>query len=53
MTGTHVTSERERIQTLAEEYRSQGYEVTIGPDSIRLPAFLSGYRPDLFVLGTT
>ena len=49
MTGTHIASERERIQTLAEEYRSQGYEVAIEPDSSRLPAFLSGYRPDLVV----
>lgn len=49
MTGTYIASERERIQTLAEEYRSKGYEVAIEPDSSHLPAFLSGYRPDLVV----
>lgn len=49
MTGTHIVSERERIQTLAEEYRSKGYKVAIEPDSSYLPAFLSGYRPDLVV----
>ena len=49
MTETHITNERERIQALAEEYRSQGYEVAIEPDPSRLPHFLSGYRPDLIV----
>lgn len=43
MTETHIASERERIQTLAEEYRSQGYEVAIEPDSGRLPAFLPSF----------
>lgn len=49
MTGTHIASERERIKALAEEYRAQGYEVAIEPDSSRLPGFLSGYHPDLVV----
>lgn len=49
MTETHIVNERDRIQALAEEYRSQGYEVAIEPDSSRIPAFLSGYRPDLIV----
>ena len=50
MTGTHITSERERIQILAQEYQSQGYEVAIEPDPSSLPTFLSGYRPDLVVM---
>lgn len=49
MTETHIASERERIEVLAEEYRAQGYEVSVEPDPSRLPAFLSGYRPDLVV----
>ena len=41
--------ERQRTLDLAEEYRSKGYEVIVGPTSQQLPEFLSGYYPDLLV----
>lgn len=50
MSETHVMTERERIQALADEYRSQGYEVVVEPEPSGLPDFLSGYRPDLLVM---
>lgn len=40
---------RERVQTLAEEYRGQGYEVTVEPSQAQLPPFLAGYHPDLLL----
>ena len=44
-----VSSERERIQSLAEGYRLQGYEVIEEPSQEQLPEFLAGFRPDMVV----
>ena len=45
--ATHV--ERQRVQELAQEYRSKGYEVITEPSPEQLPDFLCQYRPDLLV----
>ena len=39
--------ERERLLKLAEEYRDQGYEISIHPNPEDLPDFLRNYRPDM------
>ncbi|PZU99241.1 MAG: hypothetical protein DCE90_01600 [Pseudanabaena sp.] len=50
MTTTQtMTLERERLLKLAEEYRNQGYTVTLHPNSEDLPNFLKNYRPDMIV----
>lgn len=41
--------ERQRIRTLAEEYRGRGYEVIETPSPEQLPDFLAGYHPDLLI----
>jgi hypothetical protein len=48
MQGT-TPLERQRARTLAEEYRSRGYEVIEAPSPEQLPDFLAGYRPDLLI----
>ena len=40
---------RQRVQTLAEEYRGQGYDVIVEPAKAQLPPFLAGYHPDLLL----
>ena len=40
---------RQRVQTLAEEYGGQGYEVIVEPSQAQLPPFLAGYSPDLLL----
>ena len=40
---------RQRVQTLAEEYRGQGYDVVVEPSKAQLPPFLAGYHPDLLL----
>ena len=40
---------RQRVQTLAEEYRGEGYEVIVEPSQTKLPPFLAGYHPDLLL----
>jgi len=44
-----TSPEKQRARAIAEEYRSQGYEVIEEPSPAQLPDFLSGYRPDLLV----
>lgn len=39
--------ERQRIERIAEEYRSKGYEVLVEPSGSDLPTFLGDDRPDL------
>ena len=46
---TTITSVRQRVQELAQEYRSKGYEVIPEPSPEQLPDFLCQYRPDLLV----
>ena len=46
---TNILSERQRVQELAQEYRSKGYEVIPEPSPEQLPDFLGEYRPDLLV----
>jgi uncharacterized protein YutE (UPF0331/DUF86 family) len=41
--------EKQRARAIAEEYRSQGYEVIEEPSPEQLPDFLSGYHLDLFI----
>ena len=45
----NILSERRRVQELAREYRSKGYEVITEPSPEQLPDFLREYRPDLLV----
>lgn len=47
MTTPTANLERERLLKLAEEYRSQGYEVLFHPNSEDLPDFLGNFRPDM------
>lgn len=42
-----LVSERQRIERIAEEYRSKGYDVLVEPSGPDLPPFLGGQRPDL------
>lgn len=42
-----LVSERQRIERIAEEYRSKGYDVLIEPSGSALPLFLGNDRPDL------
>lgn len=46
---TNILSERQRVQELAQEYLSKGYEVITEPSPKQLPDFLREYRPDLLV----
>jgi uncharacterized protein YutE (UPF0331/DUF86 family) len=41
--------EESRITDIADEYRRNGYKVTIHPSRDELPNFLSNYRPDIIV----
>ncbi len=47
-TPTQMT-ERGQLLKRAEEYRTQGYEVSLEPRSEDLPDFLKDYRPDMVV----
>ncbi|MFP4337551.1 MAG: hypothetical protein ACLFQP_06435 [Halothece sp.] len=47
MTTPIANIEREELLKIAEEYRNQGYEVSIHPSVEDLPDFLKNYRPDL------
>jgi hypothetical protein len=38
-----------RVEELAQEYRDQGYEVLVEPETPELPGPLAGFRPDLVV----
>ena len=42
---------RRRIQQIADEYRSRGYEVVSEPTGSVLPEFLAGFHPDLIAYG--
>ena len=46
---TTTTLEKQRARTLAEEYRSKGYQVIEEPSQEQLPDFLSNYQPDLLI----
>jgi REase_AHJR-like protein len=39
--------ERQRLQRLAAEYRTRGFDVHIAPSGKELPSFLQGFRPDM------
>jgi hypothetical protein len=45
-----LVSERQRIERIAEEYRSKGYNVLIEPSGPDLPQFLGDQHPDLIAL---
>lgn len=42
-----ITLEQQRIEEVARDYRSKGYEVIVQPGREHLPDFLSSYQPDL------
>ena len=42
-----LVSERQRIERIAEEYRSKGYDVIVKPSGPDLPPFLGDQHPDL------
>lgn len=42
-----VVAERQRLERIAEEYRSKGYDVLVEPSGPDLPPFLGDHRPDL------
>ncbi|MBV7340194.1 hypothetical protein KFU94_70710 [Chloroflexi bacterium TSY] len=39
--------ERERLQTVVDEYQGRGYEVILQPGPDQLPEFLRDYQPTL------
>ncbi len=43
--------ERQHLASVASEYESQGYDVTVQPPSADLPDFLAGFEPDLIATG--
>jgi uncharacterized protein YutE (UPF0331/DUF86 family) len=47
MTTPTTSRERERLLTIANEYRDKGYEVEFQPSPEDLPDFLKNYRPNL------
>lgn len=46
---TIAEMEGRRTQEIADEWRSRGYEVAIGPTQEQLPPFLAGFSPDLLM----
>ena len=46
MTGIEVTH-HEKVRELAERYKSQGFQVSVGPATVAFPFELGNYRPDL------
>jgi len=42
-----AVSERQRLERIADEYRSRGYDVLVEPLGPELPPFLGNHRPDL------
>jgi uncharacterized protein YutE (UPF0331/DUF86 family) len=40
-----------KLQEIAADYRTQGYDVRIEPGPEELPSFLAGFRPDLIARG--
>ena len=48
--GTTISElESRRAHEVADQYRSRGYKVIIGPKPHQLPPFLAGFRPDLLM----
>ncbi len=46
---TIAEMEGKRAREIADEWRSRGYEVAIGPTQEQLPPFLAGFSPDLLM----
>ena len=42
-----LVNERQRIERIADEYRSKGYDVLVEPSGTDLPSFLGDHHPDL------
>ena len=42
-----VVSERQRLERIAEDYRSKGFDVLVEPTGSDLPPFLGNHHPDL------
>jgi hypothetical protein len=38
------------LARVAEQYRFEGYEVTLRPQSVQLPAFAAGFHPDMLAV---
>ena len=47
MARSTLTTEQKYLDDAAREYESRGYRIVREPDSIALPDFLRGFRPDL------
>ena len=46
-----LQSEHHRLEQIAADYRSEGYEVKVHPRPVDLPDFLAGFEPDLLASG--
>jgi len=52
MTSTiNKDSERFRLEKIAADYQTQGYDVKVQPRPAELPDFLAGFKPDLIISG--
>lgn len=47
MSPDSLVAERRKLERIAEEYRSQGYDVLVEPSGSDLPSFLQDHHPDL------
>jgi uncharacterized protein YutE (UPF0331/DUF86 family) len=53
MTGTVDKSERRRLQTVARQYRKEGYDVVLQPTPSDLPDYLADFPIDLLAKNST
>ena len=44
-------SELDRLERIADDYRTQGYDVKLHPRPGDLPGFLAGFEPDVIAFG--
>jgi REase_AHJR-like len=51
MSVSNLPAHDKRIYEIAEEYKQQGYRVTIAPHAKQLPPFLNKFRPDIIAEG--
>src|SRR5258706_2897286 len=51
MSTTNMSIEQSRLHNIAEEYKQQGYVVTVSPPSKRLPEFLTKFKSDIVAEG--
>jgi hypothetical protein len=51
MYNGNLIREESRLHDIAEQYKQQGYKVTVSPRAKQLPRFLSKFRPDMVAEG--